>query len=126
LPKSDIDDAEKHNKIDTIGGNLKVKIKEAVKGNGHPTAQCPDGHKKPKRIVLQFYLFDPAETSYQKYVKSANQRQKTDPSGFYQQLQWVMFNKFLVHYAINYPFFLKGEMGKKWYGLPIFPQGRNG
>jgi len=54
LPESDVDDAEKHHKIDTIGGNLKVKIKKAVKGNGHQATQSPDGHEKPKWIILQF------------------------------------------------------------------------
>ena len=38
LPEGDVDDAEEHHKIDTIGGNLKVEIKEAVKGNGHQAA----------------------------------------------------------------------------------------
>ena len=90
MPKSDIDDAEKHNKIDTIGGNLKIEIKKAVKGNGHQAAQCPDGHKKPKRIILQFDLFNPAEASYQKYIKPAYQGNKADPAGFDQQLQIVV------------------------------------
>ena len=47
LPEGDVDDAEKHDKINTIGGNLKIEITKAVKGNGHQTTQCPDGHKKP-------------------------------------------------------------------------------
>ena len=64
LPEGDVNDAEKHDKIDTIGGDLKIEIKKAVKGHGHQTAQCADSHKKPKRIILQFDLFDPAEASY--------------------------------------------------------------
>jgi len=38
LPQSDVHNPQQHNKIDTIGGNLKIKIKEAVKGNGDQAA----------------------------------------------------------------------------------------
>ena len=113
LPEGDVDDAEKHDKIDTIGGNLKIEIKKTVKGHGYQTAQCADGHEKPKRVILQFDLFNPAETSYQKYVKSANQRQKTNPSGFYQQLQIVVvgvMGRCLSDsgYIVNWKHLLKG------------------
>ncbi|UCD32561.1 MAG: hypothetical protein JSV38_01275, partial [Desulfobacterales bacterium] len=51
LPKRDVHDAEQHGKIDTIGGNLKVKVKKAVKGHGYQAAQCANGHEKPKRVI---------------------------------------------------------------------------
>jgi len=90
LPESNIYNPQQHDKIDTIGGNLKVEIKKAVKGNEHQATQSTDGHEKPKRIILQFNLFNSAETSYQKNLKPAHQGHKPDPAGFYQQLQIVV------------------------------------
>ena len=72
LPEGDVDDAEQHNKIDTVGRNLKVKVEEAVKGNGNQAAQCPDGHEKSKRIGPQPHLLDLLKTSHQKKKKSGH------------------------------------------------------
>ncbi len=38
LPESNINNTEQHNKIDTVGGDLKVKVEEAVEGNGDQAA----------------------------------------------------------------------------------------
>jgi hypothetical protein len=51
LPQANVNEGDERNKVDTIGWDLEIEIKKAVKGDGNEAAQSADPKKKPQRVM---------------------------------------------------------------------------
>ena len=80
------EERHQHNKIEAIGGDLQIKIEQAVNTHGHQTTEGTDGQKEFPRLPSGVDLPDASGTFPNEDQKTADQGQKTDPACLYKDL----------------------------------------